>query len=105
VGTDYEAITRSANYNVVIGSTEQEVAGRLAALQARLQQHVGAEAAERQVRTLSASPLVGTPEQLAERLTRLQGLGMTYAVGYFPEVAYDRSGLSLFTEKVIPALA
>lgn len=30
---------------------------------------------------------------------------MTYAIGYFPEVAYDRSGLDLFREKVIPALA
>jgi hypothetical protein len=30
---------------------------------------------------------------------------MTYAIINLPEVAYDRSGLTLFTEKVAPALA
>jgi hypothetical protein len=35
----------------------------------------------------------------------LRDLGMTYAITYFPEVAYDRSGLTLFAEKVIPDLA
>ena len=29
---------------------------------------------------------------------------MTYAIAYFPEVAYDRTALNLFTEKVAPAL-
>jgi hypothetical protein len=48
---------------------------------------------------------VGTPEQIAQRLTALGKLGMTYAIGYFPEVAFDRSGVELFAEEVIPALA
>jgi hypothetical protein len=30
---------------------------------------------------------------------------MTYAICYFPEIAYDRSGFNLFNERVIPALA
>ena len=30
---------------------------------------------------------------------------MTYAICYFPEIAYDRSGFSLFAEKVVPELA
>ncbi len=36
LGTDFDAITRSANYNVVIGRDEAEVADRLAARRARL---------------------------------------------------------------------
>ena len=27
---------------------------------------------------------------------------MTYAILYFPEIAYDRSGFELFNERVIP---
>jgi F420-dependent oxidoreductase-like protein len=105
VGTDYGAIVRSANYNVVIGSTEREVADRLAWLRSHLEKYVSAERADGEVRNVSASPLVGTPEQVAERLTALRDLGMTYAITYFPGVAYDRSGLTLFAEKVIPDLA
>ena len=105
VGTDYGAIVRSANYNVIIGSTEQEVADRLARIGSRLERYVSAEEAAGTVRNLSASTLVGTPEQVAERLRGLQDLGLAYAIGYFPEVAYDRSGLDLFAEQVIPALA
>jgi alkanesulfonate monooxygenase SsuD/methylene tetrahydromethanopterin reductase-like flavin-dependent oxidoreductase (luciferase family) len=104
-GTDYEAITRSANYNVIIGSTEKEVADKLAWIRSRLERYISAEEAAGTVRNLSASTLIGTPEQLAERLRGLQDLGLAYAIGYFPEVAHDRSGLNLFAEQVIPALA
>jgi F420-dependent oxidoreductase-like protein len=104
-GTDYGAITRSANYNVVVGATEREVAGKLAWVRSHKEKYVGAEKAEGDLRNFTSSPLVGTPEQLVERLTALRGLGLTYAICYFPEVAYDRSSLSLFTEEVIPALA
>jgi alkanesulfonate monooxygenase SsuD/methylene tetrahydromethanopterin reductase-like flavin-dependent oxidoreductase (luciferase family) len=54
---------------------------------------------------LSSGPLVGTPEQIAERLAELNGLGMTYPILNLADVAYDRSGLELLTEKVLPALA
>jgi alkanesulfonate monooxygenase SsuD/methylene tetrahydromethanopterin reductase-like flavin-dependent oxidoreductase (luciferase family) len=105
VGTDFAAIVRSANYNVVIGETDREVADRLEALRARFTRYVSPGQADVQVRNIASSPLVGTPEQLAERLAGLNALGMTYAVGYFPEVAYDKSGLALFTQKVAPAVA
>jgi F420-dependent oxidoreductase-like protein len=105
VGTDFGAITRSANYNVVIGSTEAEVADRLQWLRSHLTPYLSAEQVENQVHAASSGPLVGTPEQVVEKLTELRKLGMTYAITYFPGVAYDRSGLQLFTEQVIPALA
>jgi hypothetical protein len=34
----------------------------------------------------------------------MQRLGMTYAITYFPEAAYDRSGIDLFTRQVMPAV-
>ena len=48
--------------------------------------------------------LVGTPEQLVETLKHLETLGMTYAITYFAEAAYDRSGIELFEREVVPAL-
>jgi F420-dependent oxidoreductase-like protein len=105
VGTDFGAITRSADYNVVIAETEREVAERLDWFRAHLTKYVSADQAEGEVRNVASSPLVGTPEQIAERLTSLNALGMTYAITYFPEVAYDKSGLALFTDKVAAALA
>jgi len=40
-----------------------------------------------------------------ERLQRLRGLGCKYVICYFPEAAYDRSGIDLFEQDVIPALS
>ena len=42
---------------------------------------------------------------VTERLSQLNDLGMTYAIINLLEVAYARSTLTLFTEKVAPALA
>ena len=50
-------------------------------------------------------PGSGTPEQIVEKLSALKAAGMTYAIAYFPELAYDTSGLELFEQEVIPALA
>lgn len=50
-----------------------------------------------------AAGLVGTPEQVVEKLKAVQGLGMEYAITYFPEVATDFSGVELFQKEVVPA--
>jgi F420-dependent oxidoreductase-like protein len=105
VGTDFGAIVRSANFNVVIGETEKDVADRLEWIRSHYQQHVPADALEDTMKNLASGPLVGTPEQVAERLAEARGWGMTYAIAYFPEIAYDRSGLDLFAKQVVPALA
>jgi F420-dependent oxidoreductase-like protein len=105
LGTDYDAIVRSANYNVVIGATEREVEDRLASIRARYEPLVSPAKVEDTVEQYRTGPLVGTPEQIVETLTRLQELGMTYAITYFGEAAYDRSGIELFEREVVPALA
>ncbi|MCE3556020.1 LLM class F420-dependent oxidoreductase [Pseudonocardia sp. RS11V-5] len=105
VGTDFEAIVRSANYNVAIGTTEDEVADRLRQLVDRLTPYVGKEKAEAQLGAFRGLPAVGTPEQIVENLRGMQERGMTYGIFYFPEAAYDRSGIELFEREVIPNLA
>jgi F420-dependent oxidoreductase-like protein len=105
VGTDFGAITRSANYNVVLGETEKDVQDRLAWMKDHLLQcGVPEDIAEGRMRDFATGTLTGTPEQLAERLAQLSKLGMSYAILNFAEVAYDRTALTLFTDKVAPAL-
>ncbi|MFD1534851.1 LLM class F420-dependent oxidoreductase [Pseudonocardia aurantiaca] len=107
VGTDYDKIVRSANFNVAIGETEAEVQKRIDASRARLERFVGAEAAEAAIATQTANGTgagIGTPAQIIEKLGALRDLGMTYGIFNFPESAYDRSGVELFEREVIPAL-
>jgi len=106
VGTDYDAIVRSANVNSVIASSESEVTDRLKAIRDRQVPKAGADAVDAMLSNV-ASPdsATGTPEQVIERLTRLRDLGCEYAIVYFPEAAYDRSGIELFEREVIPALS
>ncbi|WP_280269474.1 LLM class F420-dependent oxidoreductase [Nocardia wallacei] len=105
VGTDFDAIVRSSNFNVAIGRTESEVEDRLAALTARLAPFTGAAQAETQVRDLfRGTAAVGTPEQIVENLSKVRDLGLGYAIFNFPEAAYDTSGIELFEREVIPAL-
>jgi F420-dependent oxidoreductase-like protein len=105
VGTDFDAITRSANYNVVIGRDQAEVDDRLSWYRDHLAPFVPADKLARQVQQMSTGPLVGTPELVVERLQALQAEGMTYAIANFYEAAYDTSGIELFEREVVPALA
>ncbi|WP_179774220.1 LLM class F420-dependent oxidoreductase [Amycolatopsis endophytica] len=105
VGTDFDAIVRTANYNVIVGETEQDVADRLAWIRSHYAPLVSADVLERTVQSFANGPLVGTPEQVTENLTELRDLGMSYAIGYFADAAHDRTSLDLFTRKVIPELA
>lgn len=104
LGRDFAAITRSANYNVIIGRDDREVADKLDRLQDTYTRLIGAEKAAGQLGSFRGMPGVGTPEQIVEKLSELKGLGMTYAITYFPDLAYDTSSLELFESQVIPAL-
>jgi F420-dependent oxidoreductase-like protein len=105
VGTDFDAIVRSSNFNVAIGSSEAEAARRLETLKARLEPYVGAERAESNAESYRSSAAFGTPAQVVEKLGKLRDLGMGYGIFNFPEAAYDRSGIELFEREVIPALS
>jgi len=104
LGRDFDAITRSANYNIAIGRDEREVKDRLDWIRDHQTKLIGAEKAARQMSAYEGLPGVGTPEQIVENLTKLKADGLGYAITYFPELAYDTSGLELFEQQVIPAL-
>ncbi|MCC6270703.1 MAG: TIGR03560 family F420-dependent LLM class oxidoreductase [Microbacteriaceae bacterium] len=105
VGTNFERIVRNSNFMTVIGDTEADVHKRLAVVKARVEPFLGAAQAAQYMRDYDGSPAVGTPEQVVERLNELKAVGLGYAIHYFPEAAYDLSGVELFEREVIPALA
>jgi F420-dependent oxidoreductase-like protein len=106
VGTDYDAIVRSANFNAVIGESEKDVDDRFERLRARQITKANEQAVEAMLNNAkSPDSATGTPEQVVEKLTRMRDLGCEYAIVYFPEAAYDRSGIELFEKQVIPALS
>jgi F420-dependent oxidoreductase-like protein len=103
IGRDPSEITRSANYNVVIGSTQAEIEDRFAWLGDHYRKTVPTKA-DGIVADFRNGSLVGTPDQIVTRLRELEAIGMTYAITYFAEAAYDRSGIELFEREVVPAL-
>lgn len=107
VGTDFDAIVRSSNFNVAIGRDEAEVEDRLAQVRDRLLRYVDESQADYAMRAYrgEAAITVGTPEQIVERLTARREAGLSYGIFYFPEAAYDTSGIELFEREVIPALS
>ncbi|HEU4541562.1 MAG TPA: LLM class F420-dependent oxidoreductase [Jiangellaceae bacterium] len=104
VGTDFDLITRSANYNVLIGETEADVQDQLAWVADRYRRFLPEGKVQANLKPYRDSPAMGTPEQIAEAFTELRDAGMTYAICYFPQAAYDRSSIKLFEGQVIPAL-
>ena len=104
VGRDFADITRSGNYNVVIGRSAQEVDDRLARIEDRYRPLVPADKLAETMANFRSGPLVGTPEQIVERLREAETMGLAYAITYWSEMAYDRSGMELFEREVVPAL-
>lgn len=106
VGTDFDAIVRSANLNMIVGATEGEVDDRRSRVRERIAALAGDPAADAMVGSMSTPQSgSGTPEQIVDALQTLRDLGCEYVICYFPEAAYDRSGIELFEREVIPAFA
>ena len=93
VGRDYESITRSMNCNIVLlkpGEDPEQGTEKVRALYGwNLEQ-------------LTQQAIVGTPEQVAERLRALADAGVNYFITYFPRIAYDHEPLHVFAEQVAP---
>ena len=104
LGRDFGSITRSSNFNTIVGATEDEVSDRLEAVRARVLPYLGEEETTKFIAEYRGAPAVGTPEQIVERMQERARHGLGYAIHYFPEAAYDRSGIELFEREVIPAL-
>ncbi len=106
VGTDFGAIARSVNVNAIIGTSEADVADRLRRIRDRLVAHVPDAVVDSMIASTSGpESATGTTEQVIERIAKIRDLGCEYVICYFPEAAYDRSGIELFEREVIPALS
>ena len=103
-GTDFDAIVRSANFTALVGTSDADVKDRLQRVRDRMVGYVPEAAADAML-TGIPEDATGTTEQVIERLAKLRDLGCEYAICYFPEAAYDRSGIELFEREVIPALS
>jgi len=103
IGRDFAQITRSTNINVVIGETEKDVEDRLSWIRHHyIQAGVPEARVDTQIEAERAGVGFGTSEQITERLSALKALGLRYTIAYFPEAAYDTSGMHLFENTVIP---
>ena len=106
LGTDFDAIVRSVNVNAIVDVDQKGVDDRLQRIRGRLAGYVPESAADAMIGgTTGPDSATGTPEQVVERLQKLRDLGCEYVICYFPEAAYDRSGIELFAHQVIPALS
>lgn len=103
-GTDFDAIVRSSNFTAIVGASDAEVKDRQRRVRDRLAGYVPESLADSMTSSMPDSAS-GTTEQVIERLTKIRDLGCEYAIVYFPEAAYDRSGIELFEREVIPALS
>ncbi|HLF43618.1 MAG TPA: TIGR03560 family F420-dependent LLM class oxidoreductase [Acidimicrobiia bacterium] len=100
-GTSYEAIVRSKNFSIICAASEPEVEERLAWLKDKYLKYAPEARAESEIREFRR--ISGTPDQIVEKIRAWETAGMTYAIGYFPDLAFDPSGLQLFAAEVMPA--
>ena len=104
LGRNFDEITRSGNYNVIVAETEQGVRDKLDWIIAHYSKLVSGESLERYRDLFANGPLVGTPEQLVERLQDAEKMGLTYAIANFADAAFDRTSMELFATQVAPEL-
>ena len=104
LGTDFDAIVRSANVTAIVGTSDTDVKDRLRRIRERLVRYTPESAADAML-AAGAEGTTGTPEQVTEFIAKLRDLGCEYVICYFPDAAYDRSGIELFEREVIPALS
>jgi F420-dependent oxidoreductase-like protein len=104
VDRDFSDITRSVNFNVLIG----DEASREATLE-RLRSNFlvalddPALAVDRLYGGVGAA--VGTPDQLIEQFSEYADAGMDYAIIYFADAAYTTESMEMFAAEVMPVLA
>ncbi len=104
LGRDYDEIVRSSLFHVLIAETEPEVRAKVDEYVGRVGALAGQDEAEKARKNLREGGLVGTPEQVVEQLRPWVDVGMSYAIGYFPDAAYDATSLELFARRVAPVL-
>ncbi len=102
VGRPFEEITRSGNFNVLLG-TEKEIADKLAWLESIYRKYTP-EKADGELEGWHTTPLRGTAEQIVETLQAWKAAGLGYQISSFPNAAEDHDQIATYVREVIPAL-
>lgn len=102
VGRDFEDIVRSSNFGVICAATEAELTEKKDRLAEKWKGLVPEDVYDRWLKSLDE--MAGTPDQLVERIKPYADAGSRYGIVYFPDFAYDQSGVELFAREVMPAL-
>ncbi len=102
IGRDYDEIVRSSLFTILVAETENGVQAKIDEYVGRIAALAGQDKAESARESLLEGGLVGTPEQVVEQLRPWVEVGMSYAIGYFPDAAYDSTSLELFAQDVVP---
>ncbi len=93
LGRDYNAITRSSNLNVypIEPGVDPEKATE------PMQKALGMTYDQ-----LKGIAVIGTPDEITQRVEALVAAGVNYVIFYVPRIAYDHAPLHLLAEQVAP---
>jgi F420-dependent oxidoreductase-like protein len=91
LGRDFDTLTRSTNMTIFLLDEGEDP--ERATARAR-----GARSYEEFAR----DAFVGTVDQIAQHVERLEAAGITYVITYFPRVAYDQTILQRFAAEIAP---
>jgi len=100
VGTDYDTIVRSTNFNVMCVPDDKAGDEKIAWFRSKYSDLFDPDDA---IDRFGIKAM--TPEQIVEMLEPWKNAGMEYAIVNFTDAAYDQSGIELFGREVIPAFA
>ncbi|REK22715.1 MAG: LLM class F420-dependent oxidoreductase [Actinobacteria bacterium] len=103
VGTDFDSIVRTSNFNVFCTETDADLSEKFDWYTAKLGAHLPADKVQTQASYYEDTS--GTPEKLVSILREWKDAGLEYAIVNFADAAYDTSGMELFAKEVIPALS
>jgi F420-dependent oxidoreductase-like protein len=104
IGRDYDEIVRTSLFHVLVAESEADVQAKVDEYVGRIDALAGQDRAESARKSLLEGGLVGTPEQVVEQLRPWVEAGMSYAIGYFPDAAFDSTSLELFARSVVSQL-
>ena len=96
VGRSYDQIIRSSNLNIVFVKPGDDIERATEKVRATYRWSV---------EQMQQAAIVGTPEQVVERVQELADVGVDYFITYFPRVAYDHEPLHVFAEQVAPHIS
>lgn len=104
-GRDFSTITRSDNFNILIGADQAKIDATMAGVRSRFASVLDDPdiAMDRLFGGIGAA--VGTPERIIDQLKAHEDAGMGYAIVYFAEAAHSTDGMELFASEVMPAFA